>query len=494
MSEDQASYRQIFKATTLFGGVQVFNILVSIIKSKVSAIFLGPEGVGVLGLLNYTLDLVRSITGLGLNTSSVREISIAVGQGNSEKVQRTVTTLRKLCLMTGVGGMVLVIILSPWLSIWTFDSSEYTWSFVFLSIVPLMQSLSLGQLSVLQGLRKLTFLAKANLYGGAIGLIFLIPFYWLWGVKGIVPFIIISSFITLLYSFYFVRKVQIDNLVMSFKDICTAGKSMIKLGVMLTLSSFVSVFVGYLLRIYIARESSAIEVGLFTAATSIVTSYIGLVFTAMGTDFFPRLSAVCNDHYKMELMINQQAEIGVLILAPMLIFFMAFAPYLLTILYSSKFMPVTNMMRWMMLGVLLQASSWPLAFSLLAKANDKVYLLKEVASGIYYLVFSILGYKIWGLTGLGIGFVIAYVFNLIQGILINKFMYGITLSMSYLKIFLLNMMLSISAFCVVMFVPNIFLPYIWLCIIFIISLVISFILLDRKINLKNLIFKCFKKI
>lgn len=489
MSEERTSYRQIFKATTIFGGVQVFNIIVSIVKSKVAALFLGPEGVGIFGLFNYTLDLVRNITGLGINTSSVREISYAEGQNDDIKVRHTITTLRKLCWLTGALGMIVVMIFSPYLSRWTFGNTDYTLSFVFLSVVPFMQAVSLGQLSVLQGLRKLTYLAKANLYGGAVGLLFLIPFYWYWGLMGIVPVIVISAFITLLFSFYFVRKLEIANVVMSFKEACRSGKSMIKLGVMLTLSSFISTLVGYLLRVYISQKGGTYDVGLFTAATSIVTSYIGLVFTAMGTDFFPRLSSVSNDNKKMASMINQQAEIGILILTPMLIFFMVFSPYLLTLLYSSKFTPVTEMMRWMMLGVILQASSWPLAFSLLAKANNKVFLLKEIGSGVYYLGFSVLGYELMGLNGLGVGFVAAYVCNLIQGVLINKLLYDIVLKKEYFKILFISVILAVGAFGMIMFVEDVILMYICNIIIFVASVVVSFVLLDKRIGLKTILLK-----
>ncbi len=38
MVSDKNSYKQIIKATSLFGGVQFFNILISIIKSKVVAL------------------------------------------------------------------------------------------------------------------------------------------------------------------------------------------------------------------------------------------------------------------------------------------------------------------------------------------------------------------------------------------------------------------------------------------------------------------------
>ena len=54
MHAQQSSYRQIMKATSLFGGVQIFQIIISVIRSKFVAILLGPSGMGIVGLLAST--------------------------------------------------------------------------------------------------------------------------------------------------------------------------------------------------------------------------------------------------------------------------------------------------------------------------------------------------------------------------------------------------------------------------------------------------------
>ena len=55
MAEQQSSYRQIMKATSIFGGVQVFQIFFQVIRSKFIAVLIGPVGMGIVGLLTSTL-------------------------------------------------------------------------------------------------------------------------------------------------------------------------------------------------------------------------------------------------------------------------------------------------------------------------------------------------------------------------------------------------------------------------------------------------------
>ena len=49
--EQQKEYRSIVKTTALFGGVQAFQVLLTLVRTKVVALLLGVDGVGLLGLL-----------------------------------------------------------------------------------------------------------------------------------------------------------------------------------------------------------------------------------------------------------------------------------------------------------------------------------------------------------------------------------------------------------------------------------------------------------
>ena len=81
VEKSNSNFKSALKGTTLLGGVQVFKILLAIIRSKIVAVFLGPAGVGVLGLFNSALDLIYGFSNLGLGTSAIREIAAASNRG-----------------------------------------------------------------------------------------------------------------------------------------------------------------------------------------------------------------------------------------------------------------------------------------------------------------------------------------------------------------------------------------------------------------------------
>lgn len=61
------SYSHILKYTGIFGGVQGLNILMSVVRNKLVAIILCPEGMGLISLFNSSIKLVSDSTNLGLS-------------------------------------------------------------------------------------------------------------------------------------------------------------------------------------------------------------------------------------------------------------------------------------------------------------------------------------------------------------------------------------------------------------------------------------------
>jgi len=92
------SYGQILNSSVLIGGSSLLTNLAAILRNKFVAVFLGPAGIGLMGLLGSMTSMVGTLAGLGVTTSGVREIAEASGAGDHVRVARTVTTLRRIML------------------------------------------------------------------------------------------------------------------------------------------------------------------------------------------------------------------------------------------------------------------------------------------------------------------------------------------------------------------------------------------------------------
>ena len=133
MSDSKKSYRDILKTTSVFGGVQFFLILISLIRTKLIAVFIGPAGMGIVALLNSTLSVLNSISSLGIETSAVKSISENYKNDDIKTVSKTIQIVKKIVFITGITGMLFTLIFSKALSIITFGDSSQTYSFALLS-------------------------------------------------------------------------------------------------------------------------------------------------------------------------------------------------------------------------------------------------------------------------------------------------------------------------------------------------------------------------
>jgi O-antigen/teichoic acid export membrane protein len=488
VTESQSSYRKIFKATSLFGGVQVFQIIIGIVRTKFVAVLLGTAGVGIMGLFNAPLQLILSVTGLGITFSAVRDISEAYESNDQIKISRTVLILYRWSWFAGILGTLVTIVLAPFLSKSTFGNADYTWAFIWLSLTMLMQTLSNGQKAVIQATRRLKDLAKASVYGSLFGLFTAVPLYYYFGIKGIVPSLVITALTGLLLSWYFSRKVNVENVKMTWRDTLISGENMIKLGLVITVTGIIGFFTGYILNAFISRTGGVDQVGLYNAGWNIIGQSTGLVFAAMTTDYFPRLSAINKDDEKINRLVNQQAEMVLLILGPILILLIGAMPVLIHMLYTRAFLPVVIFANWMLMGILLKGLVWSVGFIFPAKGDLKAFGIIEVTAMVFNILTNMLGYFAYGLEGLGISFIVNYLFGLTLTLVYARRKYGFRYDRETIRSFFISLGMVALVFIVSYFLEG--LPrYIFGSVVLAASVFYSFKELDKRLNLMPIIKK-----
>lgn len=480
------SYRSIFKATSLFGGVQVYQILVGIVKSKIIAVLLGPLGVGIIGLYQSALQFIQSITSLGISSSAVRDVSEANGTHDNERIAIVVAALRKIVWVTGLCGMLVVLIFSKRLSIVSFGNDDYIVPFMILSVTLLIDQLAAGKNVILQGLRELKKLAKASAIGVTCSLLFTIPIYYLYGVRGIVPTLILNSLCLFLVAWFYSRRTVIQRIKLPFIDALKQGRVMLKMGLAMSFSNILVFGSAFVIRWYIRQESGTEYVGYYNAAFTILNTYVGMIFTAIGTDYYPRLAAINNDNHKMALVASQQGEIAALILAPMLVVCISYMPFIIRLLYSEEFLIANDYITYATIGMLFKMCSWLVSYHFIAKGDSRLFVINETLANIVFLLLNIVGFKLYGLAGMGLSYTVAYFLYLIYIVYVAHVKYKYKSTKQYkILVFTILLVLIATFIIVVLFKSNI--RY-WICAPIALAVgFFSFKQLDKRINIKSII-------
>jgi O-antigen/teichoic acid export membrane protein len=239
--------------------------------------------------------------------------------------------------------------------------------------------------------------------------------------------------------------------------------------------------------------SNTIIVGYYEVSNVILVSYVGIIFTAMGTDFYPRLTAIHKDKNKVTQFVNDQIDIGLLLVTPLIILFYIVSPFLITILYSEDFISVQLILKAALFAVIIKAIIWPLAFIILAKGEKRLYFKQELLGDFLNVTLTLLMFQYLGLKGIGIAMVFnytiygIYVYNLLR----KKFEFFV--KSETLKIIIVSLTLGLAS-CIIVFFDDVLPNYLLLFGLLAISITYSYFQLSKRIDFKLLFSKIKTKI
>lgn len=424
VKREENSYRSILKGTSVFGGLQLFQIGINLVRGKFVAMFLGPTGMSISALFNTSGQTIQQFSQLGLNFAVVKEAAAVKDDENGLK--NVVSVTGRLMLLAALLGAIVCCIFAMPLSRITFGTPDYYWQFMLLSLMIFFGVAGQGYTAVLQGLHKYRMVTTTLVSGSLAGLLIGVPLYAVWGNKGIVPAMVIMALSISLTAFIGVRRtVRKGSRQFAWSLHKPLVRRLVLMGLVLMSSEVIGVLCNYLTNLFIRYFGPFESVGLYQAANSLTNQYAGLVFMAMLLDFFPRLSAAASDNGKIRDIVNRQMEVVGLIATPLICLLILTSPLVIQILLTDSFLPIMPLMRWLGLGVLVRAVMTPMGYIAFAKDNKKLlFWLEAVFCNLLTLSLNCLFYFYFGLIGLGYALVIDCLLCLGIYYAVNRHLYG----------------------------------------------------------------------
>jgi PST family polysaccharide transporter len=381
------------------------------VRSKAFAVLLGPAGFGLMGLYLSIVGVAEGLAGMGVNTAGVRQIAAAVGSGEATAIARTAQVLRRTSLALGLLGALLLLLLGGPIATLTFGNSQRAIPVALLSLAVLFRTVGAGQGALVQGLRRISDLAKSSVLGVGLGTLASIVLVYLFREQGIVPSVIAIELAFLLLSWWYSRRVLLEPVSLSRAELGRETWALLRLGFAFMTSGVLAMGAAYMIRIMVARALGLEAAGLFQSAWMVGGLYVGLVLQSLGADFYPRLTAAIRNPEEANRLVNEQAQVSMLLAGPGVLGTLVFAPLIVPLFYSSAFREGVDLLRWLCIGVTLRVITWPMGFIIVAHARQSVFLAVELAYTIAFMAFAWAGIRWAGLNGSGMAFFGSYVFH-----------------------------------------------------------------------------------
>ncbi len=293
----------------------------------------------------------------------------------------------------------------------TFGSDQHTAAVALLAVAVFLRLVSEAQGALIQGMRRISDLAQMGVLGALFGTTIGIPIVYFLRESGVVPSLVGVATMMFLTSWWYSRKVQIPPSAMASAQVSQELVSLLKLGFAFMASGFLMMGAAYAVRIMVLRQVGFEAAGFYQSAWTLGGLYVGFILQAMAADFYPRLTAVAKDNAVCNRLVNEQAQVSLLLAGPGVIATLTFAPVVIALFYSAQFDAAVGVLRWICLGMTLRVITWPMGFIIMAKGAQYYLFWTDLAWAVVNVGLSWLCVGAFGVNGAGIAFLGSYVFH-----------------------------------------------------------------------------------
>ena len=185
--------RRLIRSTALLGIGSAATVVAAILRAKVLAHLLGPEGTGLLAQLSTLTAMLVPLATLGFGNGVTSMIAGARARGDvllANRVRRTALTLSWLA---GVALALLTAITSPWLADALYHDRAWTWVVLAGAVAIPLSAVASLRVSILQGYEAVKAMAGLSGIVAAATIVTIVPLAWFYGLHGAVAQLVIIA-------------------------------------------------------------------------------------------------------------------------------------------------------------------------------------------------------------------------------------------------------------------------------------------------------------
>lgn len=409
MSEQAASYRRILKSSSVVGGASVLNAVISLVRTKVLALLVGPVGIGLISLYRALLTTGTTVGMLGLDIVGTRQIA----EADAAEDARGLAVARRALLWSSItlallSGLVMLALRAP-IAAYVLGSRSQAWAVAWLALGLAVSVGAAAQGALIQGMRRIGDIARVTLYGGLLNTAAGVALVWRWRMHGLVFYILVMPVANFLLGGWYCRKIpRPGHWSIAVAELAPHWKMLLTVGAPFMGGAVATAAVQLWLRVQVTHTLGAAALGQFQASYAVTQQYLALVLAAMAADYYPRLTGLFRDPAAATRLVNEQTEIALLLSGPILLLMIALAPWVVRLLYTAQFAPAAGVLRWQVLADVLKLASWPLGFVFLAAGDGKTFFWTELVSLLVIVAVVAALLRGFGLDVTGVAYLACY--------------------------------------------------------------------------------------
>ena len=366
----------------------------------------------LIGNLRNFFTSVETISTLGFQNGIVKYA--AENQENELELKKVISTIFISLLGASLFfGFGLFFLSNYWNSQVFGPENRYEYVIEILAVVLPLYVVNVFFLGIVNGFGKFKAVIYINIIGNLIGLFVSIGLIYAYQTSGALISVAVSPALSFFISFYCVNR-HIDlkkNISFECFDFSII-KKMLSYSMMAVVYGFIGPLVYLAIRNNVIDNLGIKQAGYWSAMERISSNYLLFISTLLTVYFLPKLVLATNNRETKKVFWSYYKTIFPLFIVILIIIYFL-RSFIIQILFTEDFEPVSKLFFWQLLGDILKASSIILGYEFFAKKMTKAFVITELMSFAILYFSSLYFIKIFQLEGIVIAHAFTYAIYLI---------------------------------------------------------------------------------
>ena len=396
------------KTSFLSGLSTAISLLARLISTKIVAVYLGTNGMFLMGQLKDFLRLGNTIGSFGIENGIVKYVSEY--ESEKTKLSNIIGTSFKINLASALIFSSLILVFKNQIS--DFLQINFNENFYFLILIFSIISASIHTcfLSIYNGLNRIKLYVLVNIFSNIVSAIILVILVLEMQIIGAFYALAINQIFSLLINiilFFIYKPFEIRWVFKQF--VYDNLKKLSSFSVMAVVGPTCLIISTFIVRDFIFTEFGTDYAGSWEAMWRISAIYLLFLITTFKFYLIPTFSKLNNNELKKEVFKIWKVVIPIIIIITAGVYITK--DLIINILLSEEFILINTIIFFHLLGDIIKINCWVLGNIMISKAYTKSFIFFQIEWSVVFVALTYLFIGKYGFVGVSISYFITYIIH-----------------------------------------------------------------------------------
>ncbi len=396
------------KTSFLSGLSTAISLLARLISTKIVAVYLGTNGMFLMGQLKDFLRLGNTIGSFGIENGIVKYVSEY--ESEKTKLSDIIGTSFKINFASALIFSALILVFKNQIS--DFLQINFSENFYFLILIFSIISASIHTcfLSIYNGLNKIKLYVLVNIFSNIVSAIILVILVLEMQIIGAFYALAINQIFSLLINiilFFIYKPFEIRWVFKQF--VYDNLKKLSSFSLMAVVGPTCLIISTFIVRDFIFTEFGSDYAGSWEAMWRISAIYLLFLITTFKFYLIPTFSKLNNNELKKEVFKIWKVVIPIIIIITAGVYITK--DLIINILLSKEFMLINTIIFFHLLGDVIKINCWVLGNIMISKADTKSFIFFQIEWSVVFVALTYLFIGKYGFVGVSISYFITYIIH-----------------------------------------------------------------------------------